>query len=111
MSKYAAAWLPNELNKDFWTEVLVGRTIKSRKDNFKAVAKDGPLREDQKTYELGLDSAETIWLAGDSELPDDAVGQVIQFLAWDEEGIQELHLGNAKGIKVGKGSWRICIQD
>ena len=35
--KYKAKWIPYSLNKEFWTEVLVGRTIKKLKYTKKAL--------------------------------------------------------------------------
>lgn len=55
MSKYKAPWKEFDLNKDFWTEVLVGRTIKQL------------LWDDRGISGLVLDTGEIIRLPQNSE--------------------------------------------
>jgi hypothetical protein len=56
MPDYKEKWLENSMNKDFWNEVLVGRSIAS-------------VRFDKNGIEgLKLDNGETIFLATGNEL-------------------------------------------
>lgn len=111
MSNYKSEWKPMALNKEFWEEVLVGRTIEKFTDNFKETFKHTDLRHDQKAYELLLDNGEKVWLSGETNYTGMVGGAKVVELTWDVQGIDDICLDNGTKIGMSKQGWRLCIED
>lgn len=113
MSKYKALWKEFDLNKDFWTEVLLGRKIEAygpdpEKKTVKVAGDQDPAVFIKR---LTLDSKERVWLSENVIVPDDLVGKTITTITWSEHGIDALTLNDGSKIILPSQGWRICIQD
>lgn len=111
MSKYKAPWKEFDLNKDFWTEVLLGRRIESFGPDKKTVKVAGDQDPMVFIKRMTLDSKERVWLSEDAIILTDPVGKTITALAWGEKGIDALLLDDGSCIDLADQGWRICIQD
>lgn len=109
MSKYKTPWKEFDLNKDFWTEVLVGRKVVSFGPGEKKVKIGG----DPHSFltEMVLDSGETVWLA-EGLAGSDPTGKTISKLVWiGEIGIDLIEFNDRTMLALPRRGWRICIQD
>lgn len=106
MPKYKSAWKNNDLNKDFWCEVLLGRKIVSYVPTLITNARIAGNPEKLPSV-MVLDSQEKVWLSEVAKIYDPLPGRTITALEWYDEdrssGISKLLLDG--GVFAQGGSW------
>jgi hypothetical protein len=116
MSKYKAPWKEFDLNKDFWSEVFVGRKVVSFGPGEKAVKVGGDQTDSMFLREMLLDSGERVWLSH-GVTGDDPTGKTITRLTWckdvgiDWVGIDWIEFDDGSRLTLPDEGWRICIQE
>lgn len=116
MSKYKSEWKEFHLNKDFWKEVFVGRTLVTIVTHGPSTVKhvktgDGGSRDYQ--HHLELDSGEKVWVHDSAEWPDyaDIVGKKIESLYWDFRGVRGIVFEGGAQLQFNLDAGNFCIED